>query len=202
MTLLTGPPSVMKSSLVLAWACSLALRRDFSRFHPNIQAPIIVYNVEDDAVEQRRRLSATLRQFGAVPADIHDKVVRTGPSGIGTLLIRDDAGQIHFTPAMERLEEMIRVYKPAALVVDPLSELHGCEENDNTALRAIIARFRELAVEHDIAVVILHHTRKGGASPGDPDSARGASAIIGAVRIALTLIWHVRGRCPHLWPAH
>jgi hypothetical protein len=186
-TLLTGPPSVMKSSLVLAWACSLALRRDFSRFHPNIQAPIIVYNVEDDAVEQRRRLSATLRQFGAVPADIRDKVVRTGPSGIGTLLIRDDAGRIRFTPAMERLEGMIRVYKPAALVLDPLSELHGCEENDNTALRAIIARFRELAVEHDIAVVILHHTRKGGASPGDPDSARGASAIIGAVRIALTL---------------
>ena len=36
--------------------------------------------------------------------------------------------------------------------------------------------------------MILHHTRKGGsASPGDPDIARGASAIVGAVRIALTL---------------
>ena len=55
------------------------------------------------------------------------------------------------------------------------------EENDNTALRAVIAKFRELAVKHNIAVVILHHTRKGGsASPGDPDIARGASAPLSA----------------------
>ena len=35
---------------------------------------------------------------------------------------------------------------------------------------------------------ILHHTRKGGAgSAGDLDRARGASAIIGAVRVTLAL---------------
>jgi hypothetical protein len=144
--------------------------------------------VEDDRDEQRRRLSATLRQFGATPVDIQGKVIRTGPAGIGTLLIRDDAGAIRFTPAMERLVELIHRHKPGTLIVDPLAELHGCEENDNTALRAVIAKFRELAVDHAIAVDILHHTRKGsGSAPGDPESARGASAIIGAVRIALTL---------------
>jgi hypothetical protein len=189
-TLVTGPPSGMKSSLMLAWGISLALGIDVGRFHPAAPGISIVYNVEDDAPEQRRRLSAALRQFpGATPDDIRGKVIRTGPSGVGTLLTRDDAGRVHFTPAMARLERLIIQHKVDVLFVDPLSELHNSEENDNGALRAVIARFRELAVKHNIAVCILHHTRKGGAaSPGDPETARGASAILGAVRIALTLL--------------
>jgi hypothetical protein len=61
-TLLSGPPSAMKSSLVLAWACAVALKQDFGRLHPVVPpSPVIVYNVEDDAIEQRRRLSAPAR---------------------------------------------------------------------------------------------------------------------------------------------
>ncbi len=90
--------------------------------------------------------------------------------------------------ALGRLREVIEKQRPVAFIADPLSELHGEEENDNTALRAVIAEFRKLAIEFDMAVIILHHTRKGSsASPGDPDAARGASSILGAVRIALTL---------------
>lgn len=188
-TLLCGPPSAMKSSTALAWACACALGVPYGRFKPVNAAPAIVYNVEDDLLEQRRRLSATLRQFNAQPADIAGKVIRTGPFGIGTLLIHGDDGKVQFTDAMGRLETLIDERKPAILVVDPLAELHNADENDNTAIRAVVARFRELAITHNIAVVVLHHTRKGSnTSPGDPDIARGASAIIGAVRIALTLI--------------
>jgi RecA-family ATPase len=89
---------------------------------------------------------------------------------------------------MDRLEQLICQHNVDVLFVDPLSELHNVEESDNGAMRAVVARFRELAVKHNIAVCILHHTRKGGASsPGDLDAARGASAIAGAVRVALTL---------------
>jgi hypothetical protein len=92
------------------------------------------------------------------------------------------------TQAMESLDELLDVEKPATLIVDPLAELHNCEENDNNALRTIIAEFRKLAVAHNMAVIILHHTRKGsGNAAGDPEAARGASSIIGAVRIAMTL---------------
>jgi hypothetical protein len=188
-TLLCGPPSAMKSSLVLSWACAVALMKDFGRLHPvGPPSPVLVYNVEDNAIEQRRRLSATLRQFGATPTDISGRVIRTGPKGLGTLLVRDDKGNIQFTPAMDGLKALIEERKPAVLVVDPLAELHVCEENDNNALRGVVAAFRQLAVKYNMAVLVLHHTRKGGAtSPGDPDIARGASAIIGAARIVLTL---------------
>jgi hypothetical protein len=187
-TLLTGPPGAMKSSMALAWACAVVLGREYGRFRPSEPAVVLVYNVEDDGVEQRRRLSAVLRQFGAKPSDLVRKLHRAWPSGIGTLLDRDDTGTVRFTPAMTQLTSLIEVVRPSILIVDPLAELHNAAENDNTALRAVIAKFREIAVTYEMAVVVLHHTRKGASqAAGDPDAARGASAIIGAVRVALTL---------------
>lgn len=187
-SLVAAPPSALKSSTMLGWASAIAVRSDYGRFRPIVSGPVIVYNVEDDLFEQRRRLSATLRQFGATPADIKDKIYRVGPATIGTLFERGDDGKVRFTATMTSLDELIGQIQPVMLVVDPLAELHACEEDDNTAIRAVIARFREMAVRSDMAVVILHHTRKGaGQSPGDPDAARGASAIIGAVRVAVNL---------------
>lgn len=188
-TLLSGPPSAMKSSLILSLSVAMALFKDFgSHFCPCCTAKTIVYNTEDDLIEQRRRLSATLRYFGAKPIDIRGKVIRIGPKDIGTLFERDGDGKIRKTNAMDALVELIEREKPGTLAVDPLAELHNVEENDNTALRTIIAEFRKLAIAFNMAVIVLHHTRKGsGQAAGDPDAARGASSIIGAVRVAMTL---------------
>ena len=129
-----------------------------------------------------------LRQFGATPQDLKDKVIRVGPHAIGTLLERGDDSKLRFTPGMVQLVNLVASKRPLVLIVDPLVELHDVDENDNTALRAVIATFRALAIKYNMAAIILHHTRKGSAaSPGDPDTARGASAIIGAVRIVVTL---------------
>jgi hypothetical protein len=89
---------------------------------------------------------------------------------------------------MMRLRVLLAKRRADLLTADPLVELHDDEENANTALRQVIAEFRALAVEFDIAVILVHHTRKGEITPGDLDSARGASAIGGAVRIAKTII--------------
>jgi replicative DNA helicase len=187
-TILSGPPSAMKSSLMLAWACSVALGRPHSDFRPRKPGKVAVYNCEDDGDEQRRRLSATLRQFGACPDDIRGKVIRTGPLRIGTLFVVDSqTGTIIESPALAVLRVLLREYTPDMLIVDPLAELHTAMENDNTAMRAVVSSFRELAKEFNVAVVILHHTRKGSVTPGDIDASRGASATIGATRVALTL---------------
>jgi hypothetical protein len=187
-TIVAGPPSALKSSLMLAWGCAVALGQRHGRFIPNAAEAAVIYNVEDDATEQRRRLSAALRQFDATPDAIAGKLVRVGPSGIGTLFARDpDTGDVLPTPAMTRLRALIAKRLPAILVADPFAELHDAEENDNTMVRRIVAEFRALAVEFNVAVILVHHTRKGIVTPGDPDAARGASSIIGAGRIVLTL---------------
>jgi hypothetical protein len=187
-TIVAGPPSAMKSSLMLAWACAVALGCEHGDFRPRAPGTVILYNVEDDRDEQRRRLSAALRQFDALPADIHGRVITTGPVGVGTLLNVDtETGFIHETPVMQALRVLLREHEPDMLIVDPLAELHTAPENDNTALRGVIACLRALAAEFDMAVVILHHTRKGGVMPGYPDTARGASSLVGTGRVVLTL---------------
>ena len=188
-TLVAGPPSAKKSTLMLTWGCAYALGKPHGNFRPPASGPVVIYNCEDNRDEQRRRLSAVLRQFDAIAADIKGKVIRTGPAGLGTLFTWDAVrGLVVNTAAMNALRALLAERRPGLMVADPLAELHGAGENDNTALRAVIAEFRALAVEFDMAVIIVHHTRKGTVSPGDPDSARGGSAIIGAARIVLTCL--------------
>ena len=186
-TIIAGPPSAMKSSLMLAWACAVALGYEHGDFRPRGPGKVVIYNVEDDRDEQRRRLSAALRQFNADPTDIQGNVITAGPNGVGTLLEVDtETGFVSDTPAMQALRELLGEYEPDVLIVDPLAELHTAPENDNTALRSVIAALRSIAVEFEISVIVLHHTRKGVTTPGDPDAARGASSLIGAGRVALT----------------
>ena len=179
----------MKSSLMLAWGVAVAIGQPHGKFCPTAPGGVVVYDTEDDQTEQRRRLSAVLRQFDATGEDIRNKIIRAGPSnGVGLLFMREkETGLLYSTPAMAALRELLAERRPAMLIADPLAELHTQDENDNTALRSVIAEFRSLAAEFDLAVILVHHTRKGAVTPGDPDVARGASAIIGAARIVLTV---------------
>lgn len=88
---------------------------------------------------------------------------------------------------MQELERICMEEQADLLVCDPLAELHDSEENDNTAMRQVVAAFRTLAQRLHMAVMILHHDRKGTSTPGDMDRVRGASSISGAVRVMLTL---------------
>lgn len=189
-TVLSGPGSAGKSSLVVGWSIGLALDKTWNRFHPTGRMKVFNYNTEDDRTEQHRRMSATLRQFGAVPQDLARRVIRIGPTGTGSLLHRDpNTGRLMFTQAMNELEALLEAERPDVLILDPLVELHDAEENDNTALRAVMARFRAVAVQFDLALVLIHHARKGsGSAAGDPDSLRGASSIVGAARVVLTVL--------------
>jgi len=185
---LSGQGSGGKSSLTVCWTIALALGDAVGEFRPADRLRVVNYNVEDDQLEQRRRYSAALKAAGKTPADLGDRIVRCGPESIGTLFERDPAtGRILPTPAMERLEALCRETGADVLFCDPLAELHNAEENDNTAMRAVVAAFRALAKRLNIAVLLLHHDRKGNNAPGDMDRLRGASAITGAVRVLLTL---------------
>jgi len=188
LTVISGPGSAGKSSLMVGWACSLSLGCAFNRLQPSSEMRVVTYNVEDDADEQRRRFSAMLGHLGLLPATVSERLAILGPSHVGTLLhIARDGGLLVNTPVMDRLEEFVSDFKPDVLMLDPFVELHVAEENDNTAIRAVLARLRAMAIEHDMATVILHHARKGNGEPGDPDTLRGASSIIGAARVVLTL---------------
>ena len=187
-TTIVGAGGVSKSSLVIAWACALALGKPLHRMQPRGPFKCAVFNVEDDANEQERRLTATLTSMGKMPADLAGRVLRIGPTKAGTLFDRDpDTGIVVPTVAMQELERSLEAFGADVLFVDPLAELHGVDENDNSGMRSVIAEFRTMAVRLGLSVVIIHHTRKGANTPGDAEAGRGASAISGASRVVLTV---------------
>jgi hypothetical protein len=186
-TVVVGPGGVSKSSLMLSWAVGLALGVPCHAMTPLQSCRVMTYNVEDDADEQRRRLSAILTRMGRTPEHIAGRIERISPEDTGTLITRDAGGLQIDTDVLMEIEERIEAFGPDILILDPLAELHTSEENDNTALRAVIARFRSLADKHYIALVIIHHTRKGVVVPGDADATRGASSIASAARVLLTV---------------
>jgi hypothetical protein len=186
-TVLSGQGAGGKSSLVVRWTINAATGQAIGQFIPSAPLKVVNYNTEDDRDEQQRRYSAALKASGHDP-DVMQNIIRCGPEDVGTLFERDQAtGRITQTAAMAQLEELCVSTDADVLFCDPLAELHNAEENDNTAMRAVVAAFRSLAKRLNIAVVILHHDRKGNSSPGDMDRVRGASAISGAVRVMLTL---------------
>ena len=187
-TVVSGPGSAGKSSLMVAWAACLTIGCAFNRMRADAPLRVATYNVEDDESEQKRRFSAMLRTLKVGHDAIGGRLAIIGPSRVGTLLqTARDGSLLVNTPVMDRLDAFVQQFRPDVLILDPFVELHGAEENDNTAVRAVMARFRAMAVEYGMAVVILHHARKGIGTPGDPDSLRGASSIVGAARVALTL---------------
>lgn len=185
-TVISGAGAAGKSMLALGYAIALANGRRWGRFEPTAECKISIYNVEDDRDEQRRRISAALRQHDLRPAWTVGRIIRIGAVDTGTLFELDQVGIVE-TKAMEELRSHLEDFHPDVLIVDPLIEMHSAEENDNTALRMVVAQLRALAVRYAMAIVVLHHSRKGIPSPGDVDSVRGASAIGNAARIVLTV---------------
>lgn len=185
-TVLAGPPSAGKSSLCVAWAVSLALGLDCGEFRPRGEGKALLYNVEDDADEQQRRISAALRPTSRSPRELRGNVVRCGPAEIGTLLESDKfTGGLAYTPTWLALDALIAAERPDLVVLDPLIELHTAEENDNAALRLVMGHCRALATRHRCSVLLVHHTKKGSVA-GDMDAIRGAGSIIGAGRAGFT----------------
>lgn len=187
LTVISGAGGGGKSSLMVSWAASMAV--GCSLRHLKVPTPLRVatYNVEDDQHEQMRRFSAMLSRLKLAPDAFKGNLAIIGPGQVGTLLTVTRDGVILNTEVMDELEKFVAEFRPDVLMLDPFVELHGAEENDNTSVRAVLAHFRAMAVRHNMAVVLLHHARKGAGDPGDPDTLRGASSIVGAARVVLTL---------------
>ncbi|GAB0119917.1 AAA family ATPase [Acidisoma sp. 7E03] len=195
-TALIGAPEAGKSGVALRWAISLALNLPFGDFAPVPlpgEAPrprrVVILNAEDDEEEQRRRISSMIRDTGRRVSDLGDRLVRVGAGKeTASLFTLGPDGAIYATPAWEELSEYLKDQRADVLILDPLVELMGgADENSNGIMGQVFAKLRSLAEELGLAIIVIHHTKKGVAVPGNLEAARGGSALGGSIRIGLTL---------------
>ena len=60
-----------------------------------------------------------------------------------------------------RLEETVARLKPRLLVLDPFVRLHRIDENVSGDVAPLLAFLRELQRRYAVAVVVVHHAKKG-----------------------------------------
>jgi hypothetical protein len=68
--------------------------------------------------------------------------------------------------------------RPDVLCIDPFINFSSADENDNPEIRVLLRALDTLGEEYDHATLLVHHLKKG-ATSGDFDAIRGASAVRG-----------------------
>lgn len=195
-TILASPGGVGKSAYTIPVGISVAMKQ--SLLSPNPDKParhtrvhvgcaVWFYNLEDPLVELDRRIAAALIQNNIEQHQVNDLIYvdsgREKPLCIG---VRDRFGNLKVWPDRSALVAVLKERGIGLLVVDPFVHSHEGKENDNGEMALMIAEWAAVADEADCAIWLVHHFRKGGGG-SDPDSIRGAVAIVGAVRSAWTV---------------
>lgn len=159
-----GEPKCCKSFLALDLAVAVASGTPcLRRFTVPKPGRVLLYAAEDALHTVRRRLDGIASAAGVALADL-DILVITAP----TLRLDLQADR-------ERLEETVARLEPRLLVLDPFVRLHRIDENASGEVGPLLAYLRELQRRYGVAVLVVHHARKGAANARAGQALRGSS---------------------------
>ena len=159
-----GEPKCCKSFLALDIAVAVAggvpcLRR----FAPAQTGRVLLFAAEDALHVVRQRLAGIAAAAGRELADLDIHVI-TAPS------VRLDVERDR-----EALAATIAQLRPKLLVLDPFVRLHRVDENISGEVAPLLAFLRELQRRFQLAVLLVHHARKGAAKMRAGQALRGSS---------------------------
>ena len=160
-----GEPKCGKSFLALDLAVAVAAGVPcLRRFDADQPGPVLMFAAEDAGHIVRTRLQGIARAAGA-DFDTLDIAVIDVP--VLRLDHRSDR---------QRLEQTVQRIRPRLVLLDPLVRLHGVDENAVADIAPILGFLRDLQRRFETAVLLVHHSRKSGASrPGQ--ALRGSSEL-------------------------
>ncbi|MDX3805302.1 MAG: helicase RepA family protein [Bosea sp. (in: a-proteobacteria)] len=186
-----SPGGVGKSSLALTEAMAMASGRALLGIEPPAALNVWYWNGEDPIDETQRRIAAICKHYLISPADFDGRLfIDTGRETEISIAKGSPRGLMLNDVAKQELIETIHEFGIDVVIIDPFVPSHEASENDNGHIAAICKRWAQIADETSCAIEFVHHARKMGAgSSGDvtADDARGASALLAAVRSARTL---------------
>ena len=187
LSVLVAPPGTGKSLIVLQIAIAVALGRAWGGWTPRAPAKVLIVNSEDDLDEMRRRLHAACEAMDVHPAELKGIYLADTPEDM-VIVSRSPRGEIRQTGLAGRIAATCQRLGIEFIAVDPMSETHQLDENSNADIKEVGKAWRQVARDTGAAVLLVHHTpKRSGGMAGDPDAARGGSALVGVARIVSTL---------------
>jgi RecA-family ATPase len=159
-----GEPKCCKSFLALDLAVAVAAGIPcLRRFAVSRPGRVLLYPAEDALHIVRHRLEGICAAAAISLAELDVQVI-TAPS------LRLD-----LEVDRARLDETVARLKPRLLVLDPFVRLHRIDENVSGDVAPLLAFLRELQRRHAVAVVLVHHARKGASAIRAGQALRGSS---------------------------
>ena len=159
-----GEPKCCKSFLALDLAVAVAAGTAcLRRFVVPRAGRVLLYAAEDALHIVRRRLEGICTAAGIALADLDVQVI-TAP----TVRLDLEADR-------RALDETVAKLQPRLLVLDPFVRLHRIDENASGEVAPLLAFLRELQRRHGIAVVVVHHAKKGAGRIRAGQALRGSS---------------------------
>jgi hypothetical protein len=159
-----GEPKCCKSFLALDMAVAVATGRPCLRhFDVPRAGRVLLFAAEDALHVVRQRLEGICRAAGTELAEVDVQVI-TAPS------VRLD-----LESDRKALADTIAELQPRLLILDPFVRLHRIDENVSGEVAPLLAFLRELQRRHQLAVLLVHHAKKGGAKMRAGQALRGSS---------------------------
>ena len=159
-----GEPKCCKSFLALDLAVAVAAGVPcLRRFAVPRAGRVLLYAAEDALHIVRRRLDGICAAAGLGLADLDVQVI-TAPTV-----------QLDLEADRRSLDATVAEWRPRLLVLDPFVRLHRIDENASGEVAPLLAYLRELQRRHAIAVIVVHHAKKGAGHVRAGQALRGSS---------------------------
>jgi len=189
LTLMIAAGGVGKSTLATALALALASGKNLvgQHLYSGPQA-IWLTSLEDSREELERQIAAARIYYGISPPDCGKRLfVNSGLDQPLCLATEDKTGFVMNEKAFAEIEKTIVDNGISVMIIDPFVSCHALPENSNEAMNGLAKRLKKLASDTGCAIVIVHHAKKVSGKEVAVEDARGASALVNAARVVLTL---------------
>jgi hypothetical protein len=198
-SVLVAPGSFGKSAVAIATALSLAAKSVLGGRVYGSKRRVLVLSQDDDGDEMCRRVIAAEQHHEAEFGDRlamfgMDDIAKLHPDGLH-LNIDEGSKKKVDANGIARLERLIRQHRPEVVVLDPLLGFCPAGVNDNGCMTAVMGKLQEMASRLKVAMLVLHHERKGARDDTDAEAAMGAASIINKARVALRLVRMTPAEC-------
>ena len=159
-----GEPKCCKSFLALDMAVAVASGNPCLR-HFLVPRPgrVLLFAAEDALHVVRQRLDGICRAAGATL------------DGVDVQVITASSVRLDLESDRKALVETIDELQPRLLILDPFVRLHRVDENVSGEVAPLLAFLRELQRRFHLAVVLVHHARKGAGKERAGQALRGSS---------------------------
>ncbi len=159
-----GEPKCCKSFLALDLAVAVASGTPcLRRFVVPKAGRVLLYAAEDALHIVRRRLEGIAAAAGVALTDLDIQVIT-----VPVLRLDLDTDRRNLAETIERM-------RPRLLILDPFVRLHRIDENASGEVAPLLAYLRELQRRFGVAVLVVHHAKKGAGGVRAGQALRGSS---------------------------